>query len=414
MSVTVALPQSEAAEIRRALKQGERARKLAAAGLIAPLFLFLVVNFVVPVGLMLFKSVDDREVSAILPRTTVALAQWDGDGLPGEEAFGALVADMREAVRAGTLVRAGKRLNSAKSGFNALISRTSRNLPEGGLGSSKAALIGFDNRWGERVYWAVLKRTSAPVTPIYLLAAFDLTRNEEGKIVQVPESQRVFNRTWVRTFWMASVVTAICILLGYPLAYFIASVPERIGNLLLILVLIPFWTSLLVRTTAWLVLLQDQGIINDLGVFLHLWSRRVQLIHNRFGVYVTMTHILLPYMVLPLYGIMRRIPRNYLRASMSLGANPIVTFRKVYLPLTRHGIGAGALFVFILALGFYVTPALVGGRNDQMISYYIAFYTNEVLNWGAAAALSTILLVLTGVVFLVFKRLFGLERLQVG
>jgi len=414
MSTSVALPAVEAGELRQALRRTERARTLVALGLIAPLFLYLVVNFVIPVGFMLFKSVDDREVSSILPRTTAVLARWDSTGLPGEEAFAALVADMREATRAGSLVKAGKRLNSAKSGFNALVSKTSRNLPEGAPPSYREALIELDPRWGERVYWAVLKRTSLPITPIYLLAAFDLTVNEDGRIQPVPEYQRVFNPTWARTFWMAAVVTVACILLGYPLAYFLASVPPRVGNVLLILVLLPFWTSLLARTTAWLVLLQDQGVVNDLGVALHLWSRRVQLIHNRFGVYVTMCHILLPYMVLPLYGIMRRIPRSYLRAALSLGANPIVTFWKVYLPLTKHGIGAGALFVFILAIGFYVTPALVGGRHDQMVSYFIAFYTNEVLNWGAAAALSTILLVFTGAVFWLFKALFGLERLKIG
>jgi putative spermidine/putrescine transport system permease protein len=191
-------------------------------------------------------------------------------------------------------------------------------------------------------------------------------------------------------------------------------VPSRVGNLLLILVLLPFWTSLLARTTAWLVLLQDQGVVNGLGLSLGLWSHRLQLIHNRLGVYVTMCHILLPYMVLPLYGIMRRIPRSYLRAAMACGANPIVTFWRVYAPLTKHGVGSGCVLVFILAIGFYVTPALVGGRNDQMISYYIAFYTNEVLNWGAAAALSVALLVFTGAVFWALKAIFGLERLQVG
>lgn len=399
--------------LKKELRRTERRRKWVAFALVAPLLLYIVVNFVIPVGFILFKSIDDREVSSILPRTTRALSTWEGSDVPGEEAFRALFNDMREAMSARTLVKAGKRLNSAKPGFNALIGKTSRRLPETDPSSYKETLIGLDKRWNERIYWIVLKRTSKPITSVYMLSAFELTVDEQGEIVRVPEYRRIFNKTWVRTFWMAFVITAVCFALGYPLAYLMANVPTRVSNILMILVLIPFWTSLLVRTTAWLVLLQDQGVINDVGLLLHLWSKRVQLIHNRFGVYITMCHILLPYMVLPLFATMRRIPPSYIRAAKSLGANPLVAFLKVYLPLTRHGIGAGALFVYILAIGFYITPALVGGRNDQMISYFIAFYTNEVLNWGAAAALSVALLAATGVVFYCFKVTFGLGKLQV-
>ncbi|MFQ6016585.1 MAG: ABC transporter permease [Kiloniellaceae bacterium] len=399
--------------LKRQLQRTERARKLVAIGLIAPLLLFIFINFVVPVGVILFKSIDDREVSTILPRATEALSQWEGEGLPGDDAFKALFIDMREAQKARSLVKAGKRLNSAKSGFNALIGKTGRRLPKSDPESYKDALIKLDKRWGDRAYWIVLKRTANPVTPIYLLSAFDLTMDQQGDVVRVPKYQRIFNKTWVRTFWMSLVITMICTVLGYPLAYVMANLPTRVSNILMILVLIPFWTSLLVRTTAWLVLLQNQGVVNDFGIFLTLWSERLQLIHNRFGVFITMSHILLPYMVLPLFAIMKRIPASYVRAAKSLGANPLVAFLKVYLPLTIHGVGAGALFVFILSIGFYITPALVGGRNDQMISYFIAFYTNEVLNWGAAAALSAVLLVLTGAVFYAFKTTFGLDKMQI-
>jgi putative spermidine/putrescine transport system permease protein len=311
-------------------------------------------------------------------------------------------------------VRAGKRLNSARSGFNALISRTARQLPKSDPPSFKDALLRIDQRWGDPDYWAVLKDTASPITPIYLLGAFDLMRAPDGQIVQVPDHQRIFNATWLKTIWIALVITVICVLLGYPLAYLITISSPGIANLLLILILIPFWTSLLVRTTAWLVLLQNQGVVNDFGLYFGLWKDRIQLIHNRFGVYVTMVQILLPYMVLPIYGVMKRIPMSYVRAAKSLGANPFVAFVRIYLPLTMHGIGAGALLVFILAIGFYVTPALVGGPTDQMISYFIAFYTNEVLNWGAAAALSVILLLLTSAAYYAFKVLFGLGNLKIG
>jgi putative spermidine/putrescine transport system permease protein len=401
-------------DLERKLRHLQRSRSVLALALVAPLLLFVTINFLVPVGLILFKSIDDREVSAILPRVTSAIADWDREGLPDESVFKALAQDVREADEARTLVRAGKRLNSARSGFNALINRTARQLPKSDPPSFKDALVAIDQRWGDPDYWAVIKETASPITPIYLLGAFDLMRAPDGHIIKVPDHQSVFTATWLRTIWIALVITVICVLLGYPLAYVIANASPGVANLLLILILIPFWTSLLVRTTAWLVLLQNQGVVNDFGLYLGLWKDRIQLIHNRFGVYVTMVQILLPYMVLPIYGVMKRIPRSYLRAAKSLGANPLVAFVRIYLPLTMHGIGAGALLVFILAIGFYVTPALVGGPTDQMISYFIAFYTNEVLNWGAAAALSVILLLLTSAAYYAFKVAFGLDNLQIG
>jgi putative spermidine/putrescine transport system permease protein len=401
-------------DLERKLRHLQRSRSLLAFALVAPLLLFVAINFLAPVGLILFKSIDDREVSAILPRVTSAIRYWKAEGLPDESVFKALAQDVRDADEARTLVRAGKRLNSARSGFNALINKTARQLPKSDPPSFKDALVAIDARWGDPDYWAVLKETASPVTPIYLLGAFDLTRAPDGHIIQVPDQQRVFMATWLRTIWIALVITVICVLLGYPLAYVITNASPGVANLLLILILIPFWTSLLVRTTAWLVLLQNQGVVNDFGLYLGLWKDRIQLIHNRFGVYVTMVQILLPYMVLPIYGVMKRVPMSYLRAAKSLGANPFVAFVRIYLPLTMHGIGAGALLVFILAIGFYVTPALVGGPTDQMISYFIAFYTNEVLNWGAAAALSVILLLLTSAAYYAFKVVFGLDNLKIG
>lgn len=400
--------------LQRKLRRLQRSRSLLAFVLVAPLLLFIVINFVVPVGFILFKSIDDREVSIILPRVTTGIADWKGGQLPDEPVFKALAQDIREADEARTLVRAGKRLNSARSGFNALINKTARQLPKVDPRSFKDTLLGIDQRWGDPNYWAVLKDTASPITPIYLLGAFDLMRAPDGQIIQVPDHQRVFNATWLKTIWIPLVITVVCVLLGYPLAYLMTNTSLGMANFLLILILIPFWTSLLVRTTAWLVLLQNQGVVNDAGVYFGLWKDRVQLIHNRFGVYVTMVQVLLPYMVLPIYGVMKRIPTSYVRAGKSLGANPFVAFVRIYLPLTMHGIGAGALLVFILAIGFYVTPALVGGPTDQMISYFIAFYTNEVLNWGAAAALSVILLLLTGAAYYAFKVLFGLGNLRIG
>jgi putative spermidine/putrescine transport system permease protein len=377
--------------------------------LTAPLLLFVVVNFLVPIALVLGKSVDDREIGTILPRSRTALAAWDGAGLPPPPAFAALAADVTEAYQAQRLYPAAKRLNSARSGFQALLLKTARQLSA--AGSAALALPAVDERWADPAYWRVLKRTAQPLTLTYLLATFDLTIDDTGQLAQVPVQQRVFNDIWLRTLWMAAVVTALCVLLGYPLAYGLAQLPPSRSTLLMIFVLLPFWTSALVRATAWLVLLQNHGVVNDLGIGLGLWSQRVALIHNRMGVYVTVTHVLLPFMVLPLYAIMKRVPVGYHRAALSLGATPFRAFLRVYLPLTIHGVAAGALLTFILAIGFYVIPAIVGGPSDQMVSYYIAFYASESLNWGAAAALSTVLLFFQAVFFVILNATFGLSRL---
>jgi len=357
--------------------------------------------------------VDDREVGTVLPRAFAAIKAWDGVGLPNDDAFAALYADLRDARAAKTVSIAANRLNTNKPGFQALIGKTARMLAAQDPPAPKAALVEIDERWGDTSWWLAVRSAAAPFTAIYLLSGLDLTIDDAGSIRAVPESCRIFIEVWLRTFKMAAIITAISVALGYPLAFFLANTRRRIANLLLIFVLLPFWTSLLVRTTAWVALLQSQGVINDLALYLRLESEPAQLIHNRFGVYVTMTHVLLPYVVLPLYGVMQRISPSYVRAAKSLGANPLVAFLRVYFPQTVHGVAAGAILVFILAVGFYITPALVGGADDQMISYFVAYYTNESLNWNSAAALSVLLLLFTAGLYLAFSRVFGLARLTV-
>ncbi|MCC7045949.1 MAG: ABC transporter permease [Alphaproteobacteria bacterium] len=413
----VALPQIgnlTPALLKRQLRRVERLRILRALGLMAPLLLWIIVNFVAPVGIILVKSVDDRDMSSVLPIASDALASWNGQGLPSEAVFAALASDLRAANVAKTLYVVAKRLNAARPGFQALVNRTARSLPALPANSWRDELEAIDARWGETATWRVIQRTAYPVTPIHLLAAVDLTLDDESKVTTVDEERRLFISVWGRTLWVAAIVTLLCVVFGYPLAFLMATIGPRQANLLLILVLLPFWMSLLVRTTAWVVLLQTQGVVNDLALWVGLWSERLQLIHNRIGVYVAMVHVLLPYMVLPLYSTMKRIPPSYLRAAKSLGANPIEAFFRVFLPLTRHGVGSGALLVFILAIGYWVTPALVGGRSDQMISYFIAFYANVTLNWGPAAALSVLLLLLTLAVFWLFKAVFGLDRMRMS
>ena len=415
-SLHAALASAEDADagLRRALRRSRRREELAAAALVLPLFLFLAACFVVPIGAMLARGVVDTDIARTLPAVTAALARWDGRDLPPEAAYAALIADIRAAREAGTLASAATRLNYDIAGFRTLMFVTGRRLPEAISGSARDALVGIDPKWGERDTWAAIRRAGGPLTDFYLLGALDLRRDSDGSITGAPPEERVFRRVLGRTLWISAVVTLICLVLGYPVAYVIAAQPPGRAGALLFLVLLPFWTSLLVRTVAWVVLLQREGVLNSLLLSLGIVHEPLKMIFNRFAVYVAMVHVLLPFMVLPLYSVMRGIPVSYTRAAASLGARPFTAFRRVYLPQTLPGIGAGCLMVFIQALGYYITPALVGGAEDQMISYFIAFYASRTVNWGMAAALSTMLLAATLALYAVYNRLVGVERMRLG
>lgn len=402
------------ASLKARLGRVERRRRLRALALIAPLFLFLVVSFVAPITVLLFRSIDNPQVIESLPRTAAALRRWDGLGLPDEALFATVATEMRAADEANTLAVAARRLNYDIVGFRSLMLRTVRKLPKTRPASYRDALIAIDRRWGDRAYWAAMKRAAAPITGFYLLAAVDRMVDEDGRVVPVPPDQALYVEVFGRTFWMSFVVTAACFVLGYPVAYLLATLPTRISNLLMILVLLPFWTSLLVRTAAWVVVLQKEGLVNDLLVAVGLVSEPVQLVFNRTGVYIAMIHILLPFMVLPIYSVMKGISPTHMRAAASLGANPVVAFVRVYVPQTLPGIGAGCLLVLILAIGYYITPALIGGPRDQMISYFVAYFTNQTINWGMAAALGGVLLALALVLFGLYHRLIGIERMRLG
>ena len=405
---------NDAANLRRALRKSRRREQLRAAGLVLPLFVFLVGCFVVPIGAMLSRGVIDVDIARILPAVTDALKNWDGRDLPPESAYAALVADIRAAREAGTLASAATRLNYDVPGFRTLLFTSGRQVPAELTESARDTLIGIDSKWGERETWAAIRRAGGPVTDFYLLGALDLRRDADNSITGAPSEQRVFRDVLGRTLWISGMVTLVCLLLGYPVAYVIAAQPPGRASVLLFLVLLPFWTSLLVRTAAWVVLLQKEGVLNSLFLSLGLVHEPLKMIFNRFAVYVAMVHVLLPFMVLPLYSVMRGIPPSYVRAASSLGAPPFTAFWRVYVPQTLPGIGAGCLMVFIQALGYYITPALVGGADDQMISYFIAFYASKTVNWGMAAALSIMLLAATLALYAVYNRMVGVERMRLG
>jgi putative spermidine/putrescine transport system permease protein len=415
-SVTIAVSDSmarseERQDLRAALRRSERRRGLLAAALIAPLAIFLLACFFVPVALLLARGFSDGEVPAAWPATAAAMREWGGPGLPDASTVATFVDELAASRRSGTLLAAANRLNYALPGSRTLLVRTVEALPSMPDGAPIDALAAIDARWKQPETWAAIRQAAGPLTSFYILAAVDLQQDAQDRMRAAPAEQGVFVGVFMRTFWISAVVAVLCALLGYPLAYLLSSLREGIAHPLLVLVLLPFWTSVLVRTTAWMVLLQDQGLVNGMLMHLGLLSEPLQLIYNRAGVYIALTHVLLPYFVLPLYAVMKRISPVTMRAALSLGATPAQAFWRIYFVQTLPGAAAGALTVFVLALGYYITPALVGGAGDQMISYFIAFFTNQSLNWGMAAALSVLLLVTTLVLLVFCSSLSGRREL---
>lgn len=395
-------------------RQAQRHAARDALLLALPLLLFLLATFITPIGLLLARSVQNAEMPEALPRLTRAIAHWDGQGVPDEAVFAALGADLSASSQSGALGTVARRLNFYQPEMRSLLMRSARSLPDSAPAGWKAALIGVDPRWGEHDTWRVMKRAAQSPTPDYLLTAVDAQVNDHGSISKVNAQSAVYLPAFARTVWVSVLVTLICLLLGYAVAWRLATLPPRQSSRLMLLVIIPFWTSLLVRVTAWYVLLQPGGVINTLLLSMGMIRQPLPLVFNRVGVLIGMTHVLLPYMILAIYSVMKTVPPTYMRAAQSLGAHPVTAFVRVYLPQTLPGVGAGCFLVFLLALGYYITPALLGGAGDEMISQLIAQQTNELLNWGLAGALSTYLVVFTVVFYLIFNRLIGIDRLRLG
>jgi putative spermidine/putrescine transport system permease protein len=417
MATAISLPVPELTEptLKRRLARAERMNRLKSKALILPLLVFLLLTFVLPIASLLWRSVDNPEVVGSLPRTVEAIAVWDGRGLPEESVYRALSDDLIQARKDQSLGDLSKRLNMEQAGFRSLLTKTARALPFSDQPASyKEALEAFDERWGDPAYWQVIRRNDSAITPYYLLAALDHRIDDMGELAPVSPDQAVYLDIFARTFWMGLVITAICLALAYPLAYLLANLPARKSNLLMIMVLLPFWTSILVRVAAWIVLLQSSGLINGALLKMGLIDEPLQLVFNRAGVYIAMVHILLPFMILPIYSVMKNISPSYMRAAISLGCHPFASFWRVYFPQTLAGVGAGCLLVFIISIGYYITPALLGSPNDQMVSYFVAFYTNTTINWGMATALGGLLLLATMLLYIVYSWLVGASRLRLG
>ena len=407
---------SDGIPLELSLKKAERKNKLRALLLVAPLFLFLLITYVFPIGDMLFRSVDDRMITQMLPNTFKSLEKWDGKELPGEETYEAFYKDFYPLAINKESGKLYQRLNYEKSGFSSGLKTTNRKIKDFEQGNYKEQFMKAHKIWKDVEYWAAMKNTAPNFSYAKYLKGFDLTFDQDRNIVRVDEDRRVHITLWLRTLKVAFWVTIFCFILAYPISHLLATLPMKYSNLLMICVLLPFWTSLLVRTSSWMVLLQQQGPINDLIVFLGLASddNRPELMYNVIGTFVAMTQILLPFMVLPLYSVMKTISPSLMRAGKSLGGTPLVSFVKVYFPLTIPGIGAGCLLVFILSIGYYITPALVGGASGSLISNTIAYHMKSSLDWAFASALGTMLLVGVLTIYWIYNKLVGIDNIKLG
>ena len=409
--------------LKRKLQQSMRAEQFRALVLIAPLFLFIVFSFLIPIGQMLTRAVWDPAVHNTLPATVQAIKEWDGKTLPDEAVFAAFATDMKAAQKTKQAALVGKRLNYDIPTLKSKVVATARQLEKLEVGPWKETLIGFDPVWGDVETWASIKRASSSLTPFYLFTVLDIKQGADGSLQNVDEDRAIYRQILFRTLGISLMVTLLTLLLGYPVAFLLATLKQKHASILMIFVLLPFWTSLLVRTTAWTILLQDGGIVTQ---FLHLtgitWlSNTLGLLHGepalfktRFATVLAMTHIQLPFTLLPIYSVMKTISPNYMRAARSLGGKPAYSFMRVYMPLTLPGVAAGCLLTFILSLGYYITPALVGGAADNMIAGFIDSAMNSENNWGKAAALGTVLLTATLILYYVYNKLVGIDKMKLG
>jgi len=403
--------------LKDSLKKAERKNKIRAILLVLPLLLFIFFTFIVPIGSMLTRSTDDSYINKVFPNTFKIYKKWDRQGLPPEEVYAAMFLEVKNA-SGFEIGKASTRMNYAKSGWKSMIKKSKRKFKKIDVndGPFKEKMIGLDAKWADREYWLALGVMVDPVTYEYYFNAIDKKYDSEKNIIDQPDNRKVYVKTWFKTFKVSILVTFFCLMLGYPIAYLLATLPLKYSNLLMICVLLPFWTSLLVRIVVWMVILQQKGVFNNLMVISGLIAdeNRWQLMYNQTGTIIVMTQILLPFMVLPLYSVMKTISPNYMRAALNLGASPLHAFWKIYMPNSVPGVSAGGMLVFVIAIGYFITPELVGGKDGQMIGNWIGYHLKTTLNWGLSAALGGILLAMMTVLYWIYNKLVGIENIKLG
>jgi len=425
--------------------------------LLAPL-LFLIIMFVTPISSLLSRSVDDVDINRVLPETFAQYELWeDKSQVPSEEMFTAVINDIRAThkiedsggknIGKNLLGKAGTRMTYEYSGWRSLLLKTVKSATKVNKRSKeevkpytweapyKEKMIKRDKRWGKVEFWQSLGAMKDPYTMGYYLNAVDLRYDANKNIIEKKEHLKIYKTIWMRTLQVSLMVTIFCLILAYPVSYLLATLPMRTSNLLMICVLMPFWTSLLVRIVAWMIMLQQNGVVNDtlVGILpcfegmvnLPFFGEtnidlcfsdedRIPMMYNFTGTIIVMTQVLLPFMILPIYSVMRGIPPSYMKAAQNLGATPTRAFMRVYMPQSVPGIGAGCILVFIVAIGYYITPELVGGKDGLMIGNFVAREMQQTLNWGLAAAMGTILLAAVLILYWAYDRLIGIDNLKMG
>ena len=398
------------------LARSLRRSKLRGALLVLPALLFLIIIFVIPIAQLLSRSVDDTLVNRALPRTFVAFESWDRQSLPEEAMFEAIFLDITTGEKY-TVGKATTPMNYEKPGWRSLIKKSGRKFKKKIKGPPyRDAMIKIDKRWGDVTFWQTLGAMKDPQTLGYFLNAVDRQYDANKHVIMKEKERRVYVMLWWRTLLLSLIVTVGCLAMAYPVAHLLATLPLRYSNLLMICVLMPFWTSLLVRIVAWMVMLQNNGVVNSTLVWSGILDdeNRLSMMYNFTGTVIVMIQILLPFMILPIYSVMKTIPPSYMRAAQNLGAPPSLAFLKVYLPQTLPGVGAGVILVFIVAIGYYITPELVGGKDGQLIGNMIAYHMQKSLNWGLAAAMGTLLLAAILLLYWVYDRIVGIDNMRMN
>ncbi len=396
------------------LEKSLRQSKIRAMLLVLPPLAFLVFVFVIPIGSMLTRSVDDNLINDVMPRTLAAFETWDKVSEPDESMYLAFFEDLKEAEKT-EIGKVSVRMNYAKPGWRSLVKRTARRIKKMEP-PYKEAFIQADERWTDQEFWLSLGVMKDRTTMGYYLNAVDRTYDFDKNIIHQAEERKVYNLLWWRTILVSFIVTIACLILAYPVSYLLATLPMRISNLLMICVLMPFWTSLLVRIVAWMIMLQQNGVVNDSLVAAGILAdeNRLEMMYNFNGTIIVMTQILLPFMILPIFSVMKTIPPSYMKAAQNLGATPTLAFIRVYMPQTIPGVGAGCILVFIVAIGYYITPELVGGKDGRLIGNMVAYHMQRSLNWGLAAAMGTILLIMILLLYWVYDKIVGIDNMKMG
>ncbi len=400
--------------LKASLEKSLRRSKVRALLLVAPPLLFLIFLFVIPIGNMLTRSVDDKLINTVLPETFEAFEAWDKESEPSEAMFEAVYNDLKNAEKT-DIGKASVRMNYALPGWRSLVKRTARKIKKMEP-PYKEAFLKADDRWLDTSFWLSLGIMKDERTMGYYWNAIDRTYDFDKNVIEVDDNRKVYNLLWWRTIMVSVIVTIACLLLAYPVAYLLATLPMRVSNLLMICVLMPFWTSLLVRIVAWMIMLQQNGVVNETLVAAGILAddNRLSMMYNMNGTIIVMTQILLPFMILPIYSVMKTIPPSLMRAAQNLGATPTLAFVRVYMPQTIPGIGAGCILVFIVAIGYYITPELVGGKDGRLIGNMVAYHMQRSLNWGLAAAMGTILLGVILLFYWMYDKIIGIDNMKMG